>query len=393
MTRRRPASSAACSRSMPSWPAATSALREVSITNTAAWSVAKTHSHHRWPSLPSTSSNTCQLVSSACTCPPGGRRRRSPPPTARSAVRSASAPRPGCRRPHRTHQRPTPGQSGAPAAQHMFLIHQPRQEPGSEQPFAPACRCARNRPAPMKHRLRSAPPRHDPVIFTCQSICSLSSVPRTQQLPAFAQHRCRHLHHTVSVSANHPAARTPPAQLLLRFPFHPQPRPRRRRSPPPFPRAQPPFSASQQQPAQRRHALLQPSTSPSSHLAHPPSPHQPTPPAPPTPPPPPPSTHQHPSPPTHTTHPHHHTITHHQTPPSIPKPPHTNLTSPIPPNHPTINSLPLQKQPLIPLSPLLPLNQVAAALRKTSSRCHSRNSRPGRSARRSGRSMTCPALA
>ena len=39
------------------------------------------------------------------------------------------------------------------------------------------------------------------------------------------------------------------------------------------------------------------------------------------------------------------------------------------------------------------LNQLAAALRKTSSRCHSRNSRPGRSARRSGRSMTCPALA
>ena len=39
------------------------------------------------------------------------------------------------------------------------------------------------------------------------------------------------------------------------------------------------------------------------------------------------------------------------------------------------------------------LDQVAAALRKTSSRCHSRNSRPGRSARRSGRSMTCPALA
>ena len=27
-----------------------------------------THSHHRWPSLPSTCSNTRQLVSSACTC-------------------------------------------------------------------------------------------------------------------------------------------------------------------------------------------------------------------------------------------------------------------------------------------------------------------------------------
>ena len=38
-------------------------------------------------------------------------------------------------------------------------------------------------------------------------------------------------------------------------------------------------------------------------------------------------------------------------------------------------------------------DQIAAALRKTSSRCHSRKSRPGRSPRRSGRSMTCPALA
>ena len=35
------------------------------------------------------------------------------------------------------------------------------------------------------------------------------------------------------------------------------------------------------------------------------------------------------------------------------------------------------------------LNQVAAVLRKTYSRYHSRNSRLGRSARRSGRSMTC----
>ena len=54
---------------MPSWPAATSALREVSITNTVVSEVTKTHSHHRWPSLPAMSSNTCQLVSSACTCP------------------------------------------------------------------------------------------------------------------------------------------------------------------------------------------------------------------------------------------------------------------------------------------------------------------------------------
>src|SRR5450755_925538 len=54
---------------MPSCPAATPALREVSITNTVVASVTKTQSHHRWPSLPATSSNTCQLVSSACTCP------------------------------------------------------------------------------------------------------------------------------------------------------------------------------------------------------------------------------------------------------------------------------------------------------------------------------------
>ena len=54
---------------MPSWPAATSALREVSITNTVVWPVTKTQSHHWWPSLPAMSSNTCQLVSSACTCP------------------------------------------------------------------------------------------------------------------------------------------------------------------------------------------------------------------------------------------------------------------------------------------------------------------------------------
>ena len=54
---------------MPSWPAATSALREGSITNTVVSEVTKTHSHHRWPSLSATSSNTCQLVSSACTCP------------------------------------------------------------------------------------------------------------------------------------------------------------------------------------------------------------------------------------------------------------------------------------------------------------------------------------
>jgi hypothetical protein len=40
-----------------------------------------------------------------------------------------------------------------------------------------------------------------------------------------------------------------------------------------------------------------------------------------------------------------------------------------------------------------PLSQLATVLRKTSSRCHCRNSRPGRSARRSGRSITCPALA
>ena len=40
------------------------ALREVSITNTVVWSVTKTQSHHRWPSLSSMSSNTCQLVSS-----------------------------------------------------------------------------------------------------------------------------------------------------------------------------------------------------------------------------------------------------------------------------------------------------------------------------------------
>jgi hypothetical protein len=38
-------------------------------------------------------------------------------------------------------------------------------------------------------------------------------------------------------------------------------------------------------------------------------------------------------------------------------------------------------------------HQVAAVLRKTSSRCHSRNSRPGRAALCSGRSMTWPALA
>ena len=50
MTRRRPASSGDCSRSMPSWPAATSALREVSITNTVVAAVTKVHSHHRWPS-------------------------------------------------------------------------------------------------------------------------------------------------------------------------------------------------------------------------------------------------------------------------------------------------------------------------------------------------------
>jgi len=37
--------------------------------------------------------------------------------------------------------------------------------------------------------------------------------------------------------------------------------------------------------------------------------------------------------------------------------------------------------------------ELAAVLRKISSRCHSRNSRPGRSARRSGSSMTWPAWA
>src|SRR5260370_5700231 len=37
--------------------------------DTAPRGAAKTHSHHRWPSLPAMSSKTCQLVSSACTCP------------------------------------------------------------------------------------------------------------------------------------------------------------------------------------------------------------------------------------------------------------------------------------------------------------------------------------
>ena len=69
MTRRRPASSAVWSRSMPSWPAATCAERDGSITNTVVSGVTNTQSHQRWFSLSATSSNTCQEVSSQCACP------------------------------------------------------------------------------------------------------------------------------------------------------------------------------------------------------------------------------------------------------------------------------------------------------------------------------------
>jgi len=42
--------------------------RDGSIRNMTVPPAMNTHSHHRWPSLPSARSNTRQLVSSACTC-------------------------------------------------------------------------------------------------------------------------------------------------------------------------------------------------------------------------------------------------------------------------------------------------------------------------------------
>ena len=69
MTRRRPACSAVWLRSMPSWPAATRAERDGSITKQVVSAVTKVHSHQRWFSLSATSSKTCQEVSSQCACP------------------------------------------------------------------------------------------------------------------------------------------------------------------------------------------------------------------------------------------------------------------------------------------------------------------------------------
>ena len=53
---------------MPKWRSRTAVERVGSIRNTTVSPAMNTHSHHRWPSLPSTCSNTRQLVSSACTC-------------------------------------------------------------------------------------------------------------------------------------------------------------------------------------------------------------------------------------------------------------------------------------------------------------------------------------
>ena len=153
---------------MPSWPAATSALREVSITNTVVASVTKTHSHHRWPAV---------LILDVFEHLPGrliGMHMPSGP-----AVRGDR------RRPRRDQrrdllQRPAQGARGhlEPVggqrlddpvhrpAQHMLLIRQPRQEPGGEQAL-------RHRPGRWRRadrrgpRMRTpppaaAPPPHDP---------------------------------------------------------------------------------------------------------------------------------------------------------------------------------------------------------------------------------------
>ena len=121
---------------MPSWQAATWALREVSITNTVVASVTKTHSHHRWPSLSSMSSNTCQLVSSACTCPAAR------PCAAIASAHGVSSGAICFSAPHKV-----PGATSNPSAasaatirctgqaQHMLLIRQRARNPAVNRPF------------------------------------------------------------------------------------------------------------------------------------------------------------------------------------------------------------------------------------------------------------------
>jgi hypothetical protein len=55
--------------SIPKCFSTTAAERVGSMVNTTVSAATNTHSHQRVPSLPSTRSNTRQLVSSACTCP------------------------------------------------------------------------------------------------------------------------------------------------------------------------------------------------------------------------------------------------------------------------------------------------------------------------------------
>jgi hypothetical protein len=191
MTSRRPACSAVCSRPVPSWPAATSALREGSITNAVVASATKTHSHHRWPSLSSMSSNTCQLVSSACMCP-----------AARPCAAIASAHGATCfSAPHKL-----PAATSNPSAASAWTIRCTGR-PGTCFSYASRARNpAVNRPfgtglgdsgahtvfgPGCEHRRRQRRRGHTiRVIVTRQSICSLSSEPRNSNaFPHTAQHR------------------------------------------------------------------------------------------------------------------------------------------------------------------------------------------------------------
>src|SRR5712691_689077 len=167
MTRRRPACSAVWSRPVPSWPAATFAERDGSITNTVVSGVTNTQSHQRWFSLSATSSNTCQEVSSQCACPAcrpraaiacahgassGATCLSSPArvPEAISSPSAASAATIRC--------------TGRPST--YFSCSSPGQEPGSEQPLrhhlGRLLRAGRLLPAAPAAAPVAAAPQEDP---------------------------------------------------------------------------------------------------------------------------------------------------------------------------------------------------------------------------------------
>ena len=270
MTRRRPASSAACSRSMPSWPAATSG---------------GVHHEHgglvgdKDPKPPPVAVLTVDVfehlpaglvgVHMTGLAAVGGDRLRP-----RRDQRRDLLQRPG--QGAGGHIEPVGGQRlDDPVhrpAQHMFLIRQPRQEPGGEQALRHRLgrRRRARRPGP---RMRTpppvaAPPRHDPGdLHLPVDLLAVLGAQELKRLPAFGAAPLAGIQIDEPFLGLQmrtiPPPVTPPARPLSPLPLATGPNPAGAAvvpapAVPPSGRTALLARGAEQQPAQRRHALLQP---------------------------------------------------------------------------------------------------------------------------------------